>query len=310
MEQQRRAGSSPLGVAAHGAGDHSPEPAGCQPGRAGAVRVDQRDRAARDDLAPAEPRRAVPLSRRGARGHHGGDRARDRPRAGARPREPALRADEQHACGRDCDRPRRALALPLPDARVRRHPRARAPLRRPRAQARLGVLRGRGRARRARGRAADDRRSERAAPRLLDDAGGQRRAGTRPAPRRRLPDRGSTIPPRRSWPHIASSAGAAQSADDVVSAPGVYCYAVFALGALGRPGALATVSHTYLGRLADRARSTGRSTGAAHRRVHRHVDRHATGRSSPGAGTSATTRPRPSATRRTRTPRPATTRSR
>ncbi len=48
---------------------------------------------------------------------------------------------------------------------------------------------------------------------------------------------------------IASSAGAAQSADDFVSAPGVYCYAVFALGGLGRPGALATVSHTYLGRL-------------------------------------------------------------
>jgi chitodextrinase len=47
---------------------------------------------------------------------------------------------------------------------------------------------------------------------------------------------------------IASSPGAAQSADDVVSAAGVYCYAVFALGALDRPGALATVSHTYLGK--------------------------------------------------------------
>ena len=47
---------------------------------------------------------------------------------------------------------------------------------------------------------------------------------------------------------ITSSPGTAQSVDDEVPAAGVYCYAVFALGALGRPGALATVSHTYLGR--------------------------------------------------------------
>ena len=48
--------------------------------------------------------------------------------------------------------------------------------------------------------------------------------------------------------HIPSSPGTAQSVNDEVPAAGVYCYAVFALGALDRPGALATVSHNYLGR--------------------------------------------------------------
>jgi hypothetical protein len=47
---------------------------------------------------------------------------------------------------------------------------------------------------------------------------------------------------------FASSPGAAQAANNQVTTAGVYCYAVFGLGALGRPGALATVSHTYLGR--------------------------------------------------------------
>ncbi len=48
---------------------------------------------------------------------------------------------------------------------------------------------------------------------------------------------------------IPSTPGTAQSALDEVPGAGVYCYAVFALGALDRPGALATVSHNYLGRL-------------------------------------------------------------
>ena len=49
-------------------------------------------------------------------------------------------------------------------------------------------------------------------------------------------------------PDFAATPGSPQSIDDAVTAAGVYCYAVIALGGLGRPGALATVSHNYLGR--------------------------------------------------------------
>ena len=47
---------------------------------------------------------------------------------------------------------------------------------------------------------------------------------------------------------FGTAARAAHAGDDQVAAAGVYCYAVLAFGALGRPGRLATVSHTYLGR--------------------------------------------------------------
>jgi chitodextrinase len=47
---------------------------------------------------------------------------------------------------------------------------------------------------------------------------------------------------------FATSAGAAHSGGDAVTAAGTYCYAAVAFGALGRPGALATASHAYLGR--------------------------------------------------------------
>ncbi len=57
-----------------------------------------------------------------------------------------------------------------------------------------------------------------------------------------------------------AGAGTAQTADNVVSTAGVYCYAVIAFGRLGRPGALATVIHTYLGRLPI-ADFTGEFTG-------------------------------------------------
>ena len=69
-----------------------------------------------------------------------------------------------------------------------------------------------------------------------------------------------------------SSAGAAQSTDDVVTTAGVYCYAVFALGALGRPGAVATVSHTYLGR-PPIANFDSRPTAPRTVAVHRSIDR-------------------------------------
>jgi hypothetical protein len=45
---------------------------------------------------------------------------------------------------------------------------------------------------------------------------------------------------------IVSGPGRAHTVDDSVS-PGRYCYAVVALGRLGRPGALAVVTHAYLG---------------------------------------------------------------
>ena len=66
-----------------------------------------------------------------------------------------------------------------------------------------------------------------------------------------------------------TSAGLAHSGGDSVSAAGMYCYAVIAFGALGRPGALGTASHTYLGRPAGRV--LGRALDRADARRHRWV---------------------------------------
>jgi PKD repeat protein len=44
-----------------------------------------------------------------------------------------------------------------------------------------------------------------------------------------------------------SAGGRLEVLDDFVGAPGRYCYAVLASGPLGRPGAIATIVHDYLG---------------------------------------------------------------
>ena len=231
MESQRRAGSSPLGVAAHGAGDHPPSrlvPA--RPGRRGTCRSTgscggRRSRSSRISPRSSEipPRRARRITAVVAHeiGHVLGLDHENRRCALMNSR---LWADASAA---------RALALPLPDARGRRHPRPRPPLRRPRAQRGPAFCAAEAAPAAPVAIAATTADPTRAAPRLLDDAGGhvaqarvlRRAGGARPAP---------TIPRRRPWPSPGSP-GTAQSVDD--SCRRRACTATRCrVGALGRPG--------------------------------------------------------------------------
>ena len=264
-------------------------PARRQPGRPGAVRLVQRDRAAarRSGSSRTSLPSFAPPPRR-ARG------------------SPAVIAHEiGHVLGLDHENRRCALMNSQPvGATAQRPPERwryrcrtiesddiRGLVRRFGGRVRkrgVGVLRRRGRAGRARRVAADDRRSERAAS---ASPGRCRRATSRgraccAAPERARP--GSMIRRRRSWPMSPSSAGAAQSTDDVRHDRGrVLLRGVRARGA--RPPERArTVSHTYLGR-PPIATSTGDFTagGRSSSPTRRPT---LTVRSSPGAGTSATTR--------------------
>ena len=220
-------------VAALGAGDRSASTAlGSR--RAGRARyaVGQRDREPRDDRGCGRTSATnLRLGRRGARRAIIAVIAHEtRPRARARPREPALRADEHAACGRAAAAPPerwryRCRTLEADDTAVL--------IRRFGGRVRsrgLGVL-----LRRSRRPAAPlDVGHERPTPSAASScvswtmpSGSVARVQV-PASRRSMPDRRSVIQRRRSSPISPLSAGAAHSRDDVVTAAGSYCYTVFA----------------------------------------------------------------------------------